>query len=107
WIQKMTRRAGITTSIYTLIISIVYIFSGYFLLNFWMGKDIEIFNILFFPGLFYMIYLLINAWISYIMLSTPYLKSLLKIYPAAVVVAVAGKYYFAIEYGAEGLIWAE
>lgn len=51
------------------------------------------------------IFLIFNAYISYIMMTTPLVKKILWIFPPAVLLSIAGKWYGVQFFGINGLIW--
>ena len=107
WIKKIYRRAGIMILIYSSISSLVLWLVGDRILEGWIHSDIKLFSSLKIECIAYLIYLQINAWISYIMLSSSYLKYLAKIYPLAVIITIGAKFLSFEKFGFSGLMLSE
>lgn len=107
WIKKIYRKAGAMILIYSTIASFALWFWGDSILKLWINSDIKLFTALKMECILYLIYLQVNAWVSYIMLSSSYLKHLAKIYPIAVAFTIATKWITFEKLGFSGLIGSE
>lgn len=107
WIKRLMRRSTLLLTIYALMSSILIWLCGEWIFTNWMGNHFILPPDFILPTICYSIYWQINALISYIMLSSMYIKLLVRIYPFAVVVSIIMKYAGIVYNGMSGMIWGE
>ncbi len=99
WIRNKNRKFVLINLIYSIGISIIVVTLGNKLIHLWIHKDMNLNNLQLLTLGLYSTFSVFNIWLSYNMLSSLYLRDLLKIYPLAVVVCVLAKYFLVGNYG--------
>ena len=99
WIRSKNRRFALINLLYAIVISIVVIMFGNKLILLWIDKDMNLNNLQLATLALYSTFSIFNIWLSYNMLSSLYLRPLLKIYPLAVGVCVISKYFLVGKFG--------
>jgi O-antigen/teichoic acid export membrane protein len=107
WVKNVYQKVLFVILLFTVMIAFLYVFLGQKLLNIWIGVDLSFFKDSMYSVVFYMFYLQINAFVSYMMLTNFYVKFLAKIYPLAVGVTLILKYFSCCYFGKIGLIYSE
>ncbi|ADB40913.1 lipopolysaccharide biosynthesis protein [Spirosoma linguale] len=107
WLKKATKNAILLSIFLAITTSLVTYFFGNFIISIWLGGNVTITsNVIFAVAAFMLLYANLGCVLSYIMLSSTFIRKKAIVYTLAVIVSISLKVYFIKVYAVEGAFWS-